>query len=104
VHQGSSLPPPPDRTPAWAVRSLGTRLIGSPLGLSTLRHDEIPDYVPDDARILFDLELRGAEVPDPAQSFEKAGPRETIFFDPKKTRAAIVTSGGLCPGINNVIR
>ena len=36
--------------------------------------------------------------------FEKAGPREQVFFDPKKTTAAIVTCGGLCPGINNVIR
>ncbi len=37
-------------------------------------------------------------------SFEAAGPRDTIFFNPKQTRAAIVTCGGLCPGINDVIR
>src|SRR5690606_11345967 len=37
-------------------------------------------------------------------AFELAGPRDRIFFDPKKTRAAIVTCGGLCPGLNNVIR
>ncbi|MBN9661939.1 MAG: ATP-dependent 6-phosphofructokinase [Acidobacteria bacterium] len=36
--------------------------------------------------------------------FEKAGPRESIFFDAAQTRAAIVTCGGLCPGLNNVIR
>lgn len=36
--------------------------------------------------------------------FEIAGPREKLFFDPKKTRAGIVTCGGLCPGLNNVIR
>jgi len=36
--------------------------------------------------------------------FEKAGPREKIFFEPARTRAAIVTCGGLCPGLNNVIR
>ncbi|MGE4552791.1 MAG: ATP-dependent 6-phosphofructokinase [Desulfovibrionaceae bacterium] len=36
--------------------------------------------------------------------FEHAGPRERIYFDPAKTRCAIVTCGGLCPGINNVIR
>ncbi|MCL4148730.1 UNVERIFIED_CONTAM: hypothetical protein GTU68_020896 [Idotea baltica] len=35
---------------------------------------------------------------------EKAGPRENIYFDPSKTTVAIVTCGGLCPGINNVIR
>ena len=36
--------------------------------------------------------------------FEKAGPRERIYFDPQKSKAAIVTCGGLCPGLNNVIR
>ena len=36
--------------------------------------------------------------------FEKAGPRNMLFFDPLVTRAAIVTCGGLCPGLNNVIR
>ncbi len=46
---------------------------------------------------------------DPADTncssyLEQAGPREKIFFDPSKTRAAIVTCGGLCPGINDVIR
>ena len=35
---------------------------------------------------------------------EPGGPREHIFFDPPLTRAAIVTCGGLCPGLNNVIR
>ncbi len=37
-------------------------------------------------------------------SAELAGPRPRIYFDPAKTRAAIVTCGGLCPGINDVIR
>jgi 6-phosphofructokinase 1 len=36
--------------------------------------------------------------------FELAGPRAKLFFDPKKTRAGVVTCGGLCPGLNNVIR
>jgi len=36
--------------------------------------------------------------------FEIAGPRALLFFDPEKTRAGIVTCGGLCPGLNNVIR
>jgi len=35
---------------------------------------------------------------------EVAGPRERIFFDPSRLRAGIVTCGGLCPGLNNVIR
>jgi 6-phosphofructokinase 1 len=36
--------------------------------------------------------------------FELAGPRAKLFFDPKKTCAGIVTCGGLCPGLNDVIR
>jgi len=37
-------------------------------------------------------------------AFELAGPRKHVFFNPKKARAGIVTCGGLCPGLNNVIR
>ena len=37
-------------------------------------------------------------------SFELAGPRQKIYFDPSKVRCALVTCGGLCPGLNNVIR
>lgn len=37
-------------------------------------------------------------------AFEIAGPREMLFFDPTEVRAAIVTCGGLCPGLNSVIR
>jgi 6-phosphofructokinase 1 len=40
----------------------------------------------------------------PADGFELAGPRAKLFFDPAKVRAGIVTCGGLCPGLNNVIR
>ena len=56
--------------------------------------------VSDDIRIPERIEV-GAH---PGLQFEVAGPRAKLFFDPKKTRAAIVTCGGLCPGLNNVIR
>ena len=36
--------------------------------------------------------------------FEAAGPRETIFFEPRRVGCGIVTCGGLCPGLNDVIR
>lgn len=36
--------------------------------------------------------------------FELAGPREKIYFDPSKLRCALVTCGGLCPGLNDIIR
>jgi 6-phosphofructokinase 1 len=42
--------------------------------------------------------------PQEEQLFELAGPRAKLYFDPGKTRAGIVTCGGLCPGLNNVIR
>jgi len=38
------------------------------------------------------------------EGFELAGPRARLFFDPGQARAGIVTCGGLCPGLNNVIR
>ncbi len=85
------------------VENLGARTVASPLELSTTKGDGIADYVPDDARVAADIECRSGE-PLVTRFFEKAGPRERIFFDPKTTRAAIVTCGGLCPGINNVVR
>ena len=57
-----------------------------------------------------DLRVPAALVRDPAapvaadDGFELAGPRAKLFFDPARVRAGIVTCGGLCPGINNVIR
>lgn len=56
--------------------------------------------VSDDRRIPERIEI-GEE---PGLQFELAGPRAKLFFDPPQTRAAIVTCGGLCPGLNNVIR
>lgn len=46
-------------------------------------------------------ELDDDSVP---MDFEKAGPRRKLYFDPSKAKCAIVTCGGLCPGINDVIR
>jgi 6-phosphofructokinase 1 len=40
----------------------------------------------------------------PLPSFELAGPRRHIFFDPSKLKCALVTCGGLCPGLNDIIR
>ena len=49
--------------------------------------------------------LRDPQAP-PAEEllFELAGPRAKLFFDPQQTRAGMVTCGGLCPGLNDVIR
>jgi 6-phosphofructokinase 1 len=56
--------------------------------------------ISDNVRIPERVEI-GAE---PGLQFELAGPRAKLFFEAKKTRAGIVTCGGLCPGLNNVIR
>lgn len=34
----------------------------------------------------------------------RAGPRKEIYYEPAEVKAAIVTCGGLCPGLNDVIR
>jgi len=36
--------------------------------------------------------------------FELAGPRQKLFFNPNEVTVGIVTCGGLCPGLNDVIR
>ena len=65
-------------------------------------------FVKDEQRVLYHddlVEIRafldaGKEPP----AFEVAGPREKIYFDPSKLKCGIVTCGGLCPGLNDVIR
>jgi len=86
------------------VKDLGARTIASPLDLSVVPGDEIADYVDDRARVALDAETIEGTPLDSTLLFEKAGPRREIFFEPKATRVGIVTCGGLCPGINNVIR
>ncbi|KAF1083600.1 MAG: 6-phosphofructokinase [Candidatus Rifleibacterium amylolyticum] len=90
------------------IQTLGKPTIDSPLKLSKIDGDFLTNYVEDHERILFNnslcavkAEIAGGQEP---LSFEKAGPRDKIFFDPSRTRAGIVTCGGLCPGINDVIR
>lgn len=59
----------------------------------------------DDARIPAKIvRMPREQVAQDDLSFELAGPREKLFFDPFKACAGIVTCGGLCPGLNNVIR
>jgi len=53
-------------------------------------------------RTLFDLS--GASIPSSHLAYHRAGPRKRIFYQPEHVRAAIVTCGGLCPGLNTVIR
>jgi len=87
-------------TPDFTIANLGLCKIDSPLNIISFTSDE--------NRILFHTRLNNySEMKDAMGrplSVESAGPRKKIFFDPAQTRAAIVTCGGLCPGINDVIR
>jgi 6-phosphofructokinase 1 len=64
----------------------------------------LPFFVPEDLLVPSDTQWPQGIPPQDMILFEKAGPRRRLFFDPATTRAAIVTCGGLCPGLNNVIR
>jgi 6-phosphofructokinase 1 len=86
------------------IESLGPARFRSPLhhiGTSTV------NFRTDADRVLMDdtySDARGIHESQGKISFEIAGPREQIFFDPARTTAGIVTCGGLCPGLNDVIR
>jgi 6-phosphofructokinase 1 len=84
----------------FVIQSLGEREIPSAVKVSY--------FMPDEKRALFHNDLQhfmtDRQSTEPPLSLELAGPRKKIFFDPPKTKAAIVTCGGLCPGINDVIR
>ena len=90
------------------IETLGEPKIPSPLGLNAVEGDETANYVSDSQTVLYDTDRdllvkrvrEGREIP----AFQMAGPRQMLFFEPSAVRAAIVTCGGLCPGINNVIR
>lgn len=92
----------------FLVPVLGKGNVLSPLKNTEKEDSPIYKFVEENDRILYDVSLdyfnhcrETGEIP---VSFEKAGPKEYIFFEPAKTKVAIVTCGGLCPGVNNVIR
>lgn len=82
------------------VETLGTASIPSPLNLGP----PLPGYVDDRTRVAFEIEQIEGQPSGKRLCFEAGGPREFLFFDPKKVTAGIVTCGGLCPGLNNVVR
>ncbi|MDR0994090.1 MAG: ATP-dependent 6-phosphofructokinase [Verrucomicrobiota bacterium] len=86
------------------IRTLGPCRHESPLALNDIEDDEIANFVSNDTRIRYQVEILPGKPEDNETFFEKAGPRQHLFFNPARTRAAIATCGGLCPGLNNVIR
>lgn len=66
--------------------------------------DHDPTFLRDEEED-WDLEARSKRVGNWSGKWAmRAGPREKIFFKPENVKAAIVTCGGLCPGLNDVIR
>ena len=91
----------------FTVETLGEAKLPSPITYSTVLGDDIANYVRDDEHILYDIEADLAETSKPytrKQLLQKAGPRQHIYFSPGHVHAGIVTCGGLCPGLNDVIR
>ncbi|MBN2381925.1 ATP-dependent 6-phosphofructokinase [bacterium] len=82
------------------IKTLGECVFHSPI--------QQVKFVSDDDRILDDISEKSFRAAKNGKSeptfIELAGPRARIYFDPVQTRAAVVTCGGLCPGLNNVIR
>ncbi len=92
----------------FEVKVLGKGTIRSPLEPS-FNHEELSfGFIETIDRVLFDASLTHFKhchkIGETPVSFEKAGPHKCLYFEPAKTKAAIVTCGGLCPGLNNVIR
>ena len=91
-----------------AVRELGEARFASPMAGQLDGRRSSVHWVDDTDRVLLDdtRAMAGArQVPiGDLPAFEPAGPRSRLYFDPFTTRAGIVTCGGLCPGLNNVVR
>ncbi len=89
-----------------AIPTLGEAKIPSPLKTASSSGRSGTRFIRDDARILASTRYPAPPSGEQAEplSFEQAGPREHIYFDPSKLKCAIVTCGGLCPGLNDIIR
>ncbi len=87
------------------VDTLGKASIVSPLFDDQAAYQY---FVPEDEKIIIQINTKqivsfiSDDIPIP--TFELAGPRKQIYFDPSKLRCALVTCGGLCPGLNDIIR
>ncbi|MBW6479288.1 MAG: ATP-dependent 6-phosphofructokinase [Bacteroidales bacterium] len=92
----------------FIVEVLGSPTVKSTLKPSSLSIDDSFGFVESQDRVTMDASLKHflhcKEKDEMPISFEKAGPQKHLFFKPENTKVAIVTCGGLCPGVNNVIQ
>jgi 6-phosphofructokinase 1 len=90
----------PTEAPDLSIDDLGPCTIASPLHATRFMDTSKRVLLRADVDELRAQVLAGIDPP----AFELAGPRETIYFDPGALQCGIVTCGGLCPGLNDVIR
>lgn len=90
------------------VRQLGECQYESPFSEMVAGKQTSPHYVAEGDRVLLEdtvsMLAKHNRPPNEVPSFEAAGPRRKIYFDPEHVTAGVVTCGGLCPGLNDVIR
>ena len=79
------------------IRTLGPCKLDSVLPYRTLADNKT-------VQIFVDEELSDEVGAPVSVCLEAAGPRKKLYFDTTRAKCAIVTCGGLCPGINDVIR
>ena len=84
----------------FKITTLGKAALASPLKECAFVQEGRTVVYDTDASVVKGYIDRNEEIP----AFEQAGPREKIFHDPAWSRAAILTAGGLCPGLNEVIK
>jgi 6-phosphofructokinase 1 len=90
----------------FTIEHLGKRNIQSPIAMSTQADDYKANYVTDSQYIRLETGVKPGSQGSlkRGQILECAGPREMLYFTPAHVHAGIVSCGGLCPGINDVIR
>lgn len=91
----------------FSVENLGECKVRSPIELSHEHGDFRATYVKDTSfvrNLVNVFEDDKGDANDMSNLMEKAGPRENIYFNPAHVTAGICTCGGLCPGLNDVIR
>ncbi len=90
-----------------SIMNLGSAKIASPLKARG-KEEGGGRFVSDKERVLVNIVeddvVEMVKSRKKLLSFERAGPRSKIFFDPSKLRCAVVSCGGLCPGTNDIIR
>lgn len=89
------------------IQTLGEAKIPSPM-LKEDRGGNNHLFVSEDDRVMINIKLADIQALTAKglapQTFEVAGPRRKVYFDASKLRCAITTCGGLCPGLNDIIR